>query len=336
MNISAILKDIKEKRFKPVYLLHGEEPYYIDLISNALENIAIDDIHKGFDQSVYYGKDISISDLTNACRRYPMMAQYQVVIIKEAQELKWKSEENILAKYIENITPTTILVLANKYSKFDKRKKVYKAIAKIGVVLESNKLYDNKMSEWIDSYIREKGSSIHPQATALVADYLGTNLSKVANELDKLLLNVSNQKEISLKDIEENIGISKDFNVFEFTSALGKKDAYKAIQIVDYFSANPRANPIPPMIGMVGNYFTRLLKYHYLPNKSPQMAAKDLGVHPFFMKEYEVAARNYNKWQVYNALHQLKEYDLKFKGVNTGPLTSDADILKEMVFKLLS
>lgn len=336
MNVSSILSDIKAKRFKPVYLLHGDEPYYIDLISDALENRVIDETHKGFDQSIYYGKDISITDLVNACRRYPMMAQYQVVIVKEAQDLKWKSEEDILLKYIENLTPTTILVLAYKYSKFDKRKKIYKSIAKVGGLLESNKLYDNKMSDWIDSYVREKGSRIHPHAATLVADFLGTNLSKVANELDKLLLNIGSQKEVSLKDIEENIGISKDFNVFEFTSALGKKDAYKAIQIVDYFSANPRANPIPPMVGMVGNYFTRLLKYHYLPNKSPQVAAKDLGVHPFFMKEYEVAAMNYNKWQVYNVLHQLKEYDLKFKGVNTGPLTTDADILKEMVFKILS
>src|SRR5699024_2251047 len=335
MNVTPLLTAIQKKKFKPVYLLHREEPYYIDIISDALEQSVVDEMHKSFDQSIFYGKDVEISTLVNACRRYPMMSSHQLIVIKEAQDLKWNKVSDLLLKYLENFSTTTVLVLELKYAKFDKRKKIYKAVQSRGEIVESKKLYDNQINGWIETYIRNKGYKIHPQASMLMAEYLGTNLTKVANELDKLLLNVSAEKEIIPKDIEENIGISKDFNVFEFTSALGKKDVFKAIQIVDYFAANPKDNPIVPMFGMVGSYFTRILKYHYLSDKSPQSIARELGVHPFFAKEYVGAARNFSKSKVFYVFKQLRKYDLKCKGVNVGSLTTDADLLREMVFHIL-
>ncbi|GHE48877.1 DNA polymerase III subunit delta [Sphingobacterium griseoflavum] len=336
MNVSTILADIKKRKFSPVYLLHGDESYYIDLISTALEQQVLTEAQKGFDQTVLYGKDSSIVNIVSAAKRYPMMSDHQLILIKEAQDLKWKSEEELLLRYLENITPSTILVVAYKYGKFDKRKKIYKAFEKVGTVVESAKLYENKVGEWIMDQFRAAHRSIHPQAAAMMGDYLGTDLAKVANEIDKLLLNVPKEEEIQAIHIEQNIGISKDFNVFELQSALAKRNALKAIQIVDYFVANPKSNPLPMVIGNLGTYFTKILKYHYLPDKAPQVAAKQLGVHTFFLKEYEAAARNFNRKKTFDIIHHLSAYDLKTKGMDIGPYTDSADILRELVYKILN
>lgn len=336
MNVNTILSDIKKRKFSPVYLLHGEESYYIDLISDALEKTVLTEAQKGFDQTLLYGKDTSITTIVNTAKRYPMMSDYQLIVIKEAQELKWKTEEDFLLKYVENLTPTTILVLAFKYGKFDKRKKIYKALDKAGVVVESAKLYDNKVAEWIVDLFRAEGHTIHPQASSMMAEYLGTDLSKIANEVEKLLLNVPKGEEILPKHIEQNIGISKDYNVFELQSALAKRNTLKAVQIVNYFAENPKSNPLPMVIGTLGNYFTKILKYHYLPDKSPQSAAKQLGVHTFFLKEYELAARNFNRRKTFDIINQLSVYDLKTKGLDVGPHTESVDILRELVFKILN
>lgn len=336
MSVKSILSDIKKRKFSPLYLLHGDESYYIDLVSDALENTVLDDTQKGFDQTILYGKDTSMSTIVNSAKRYPMMADYQLLIVKEAQDLKWKAEEELLQKYAENLTPTTILVIAHKYGKVDKRKKVYKAIEKAGVIVESPKLYDNKVGEWISDQFRSAGRNIHPQAASMMAEYLGTDLSKIANEVEKLFLNVPKSEEVQMRHIEQNIGISKDFNVFELQSALAKRNTVKAIQIVNYFAANPKSNPLPMVMGNLGNYFTKILKYHYLPDKSQQVAAKELGVHPFFLKEYELAARNFNRRKVFDVIHQLSIYDLKTKGLDVGPYTENGEILKELVFKILN
>ncbi|KGE15700.1 DNA polymerase III subunit delta [Sphingobacterium deserti] len=336
MNVNAILADIKKRKFSPVYLLHGDESYYIDLITDSLENKVLTDAQKGFDQTILYGKDSTIINIVNAAKRYPMMSDHQLIIIKEAQDLKWKSEEELLLKYLEHLTPSTILVIAYKYGKFDKRKKIYKAFEKAGVVIESAKLYDNKIGEWIVDQFRSADRNIHPQAAAMMADYLGTDLSKIANEIDKLLLNVPKHQEVQALHIEQNIGISKDFNVFELQSALAKRNTVRAIQIVDYFVANPKSNPLPMVIGNLGTYFTKILKYHYLPDKSPQVAAKQLGVHTFFLKEYEAAARNFNRKKTFSIIHHLSVYDLKTKGMDVGPFTDSGDILRELIFKILN
>ncbi|SMG19754.1 DNA polymerase III subunit delta [Sphingobacterium psychroaquaticum] len=336
MQVNAIISDIKKRKFSPIYLLHGEESYYIDLVSDQLEHTVLTDAQKGFDQTVLYGKDTTLVNVVNAAKRYPMMSDYQVIVIKEAQDLKWKTEEELLLKYVEHLTPTTILVLAYKYGKFDKRKKLYKAIEKVGTVVESAKLYENKVGEWVLDQFRDLGRTIHPQAAAMMADYLGTDLSKIANEIEKLVLNVSKEQEIQTTHVAQNIGISKDFNVFELQSALAKRNATKAIQIVDYFAANPKSNPLPLVLGNLGTYFTKVLKYHYLPDKSPQGASKELGVHSFFVKEYELAARNFNRRKTFDIIRFLSEYDLKSKGYLVGPFTDNGDLLRELIFKILN
>lgn len=336
MSAQSILNDIKQRKFKPLYLLHGEESYYIDLISDSIEKSVLSDAQKGFDQTILYGKDVDFATIVSAAKRYPMLSDYQVIIVKEAQGLKWKVNDEILEKYIENPTPTTILVFDYKYGKFDKRTKLYKSIDKKGVVFESEKLYDNKVAAWIVEELQHSGHRIHPQAAALMAEYLGTDLSKVANESQKLILNVPKEKEITVQDIEQNIGISKDFNIFELNTALGKRDTIKAIQIVDYFAANPKSNPFVLVVGSLAGYFTKLLRYHYLPDKSSSSVAKELGVHPFFTKEYDTAARNFNRRKLFDVIAVIRDYDLKSKGLNAGPNTSDRDLMREMIFKILN
>ncbi len=335
MNTQSILSEIKKKKLAPVYLLHGEEPYFIDLISDAIEHTVLEESQKGFDQSVIYGKDTDFSTIISMAKRYPMMSDHQVIVVKEAQNLKWK-DDDLLLKYLEQPTPTTVLVFAHKYSKFDKRKKSYKQIERVGIVLESAKLYEDKVAAWINEQLSSSGRKIHPQAAALMGEYLGTDLSKIANEIEKLQLNIPADKEITTIDIEQNIGISKDFNVFELNTALSKRNALKAFQIVDYFAANPKSNPMPVVIGSLGTYFTKILKYHYLPDKSSAIAAKQLGVHPFFVKEYEYAARNFNRRKTFEIIHTIKEFDLKSKGMNVGPLTESGDLLTELIFKILN
>lgn len=336
MNASTALSDINKRKFSPAYLIHGDESYYIDLISEALEKQVLTEAQKGFDQTILYGKDTRIADIVNAAKRYPMMSDYQLIIVKEAQDLKWKIEEEILLRYLESPTPTTILVFAYKHAKFDKRKKVFKAFEKAGVTVESAKLYENKIGEWITQQFSEAQRQVHPRAAAMMAEYLGTDLSKIANEIQKLMLNVPKEQEILPLHIEQNIGISKDFNVFELQAALAKRNTVKAMQIVNYFAANPKSNPLPVVIGNLGNYFTKILKYHYLPDKSPQVAAKELGVHVFFLKEYEMAARNFNRKRTFEVIHELSVYDLKTKGMDTGPFTADGEIIRELVFKILN
>jgi DNA polymerase-3 subunit delta len=336
MDVNSLLSDIKQRRYKPVYLLHGEEAHYIDVISDLLEQTVLQEAQKGFDQTVLYGKDTDVSTIVNAAKRYPMMSDYQVIIVKEAQNLKWKQEDELLVKYAENPTPTTILVFAYKYGKFDKRTKLYKQLDKIGVVFESAKLQDYKIAAWIGDEVKREGREIHPQAAALMAEYLGTDLSKISNELHKLMLNVPKDREIALKDVEENIGISKDYNVFELTKALGKRDAVKAFQIVDYFDANPKANPMVVVMGALSSYFIRLLKYHYLPDKSSQAVAKALGVNPFFTKEFAEAGRNFGRRKTFDIFSILREYDLKSKGMNVGPHVTNGELMRELIFKILS
>jgi DNA polymerase-3 subunit delta len=339
MTANDILKDVKNRKFKPLYLLHGEEPYFIDHISNYMESHILSDAEKGFNQTVLYGKDTDIMTVLNAAKRYPMMADYQVIIVKEAQEMKWGKEDgdkkgiNPVLSYLENPLNSTILVFCYKYGKFDKRKKTYKAIEKNGLVFESASLYDNKIPGWIEGYATEKKYRISAQAAAMLCEYLGNDLSKIANELDKLMLNIPAGQEIGLKDVQDNIGISKEYNVFELQSALVKRDVLKANQIINYFAANPKANPIVLILGNLNNFFSKVLLYHYVKDKSPQNVARELGVNPYFIKDYEQAARNFDYYRSTQIIGWLRDYDLKSKGVNSN--ASHGELLKELVFKVL-
>ncbi|RCH56469.1 DNA polymerase III subunit delta [Mucilaginibacter hurinus] len=337
MTAADILKDFKNRKYKPLYLLHGEEPYYIDLISDFVEHELLSPAERGFNQTVFYGKDTDIMTVLNAAKRYPMMAEYQVVLVKEAQEMKWGKDDedkkgiNPILAYLENPLPSTVLVFCYKYGKFDKRKKTYKAIDKNGLVFESSPLYDNKIPGWIEGFVGEKKYKISQQASAMLAEYLGNDLSKIANELEKLMLNVQQGQEITLKHIQDNIGISKEYNVFELQAALTRRDVLKTNQIINYFEANPKANPVVLVFGNLNNFFSKVLTYHYIQDKS--QAAKELGVNPYFLKDYEQAARTYNYAKTMQIISLLREYDLKSKGVEStlGP----GELMKELMFKIL-
>ena len=335
MPAQKLIADLKNRKFAPVYLLHGDESYYIDLVSDYVEEKLLSEAERGFNQTILYAtkETDSIHIISNA-KRYPMMSEYQVIIVKEAQNLDWDKAEAAWTAYFNAPLTSTVLVFCYRYKKFDKRKKLYKALDKVGVVLESSKIYDNKVAPWIADYIKRAGHSIRPEASALMGEYLGNDLSKVVNELEKLLINVPKEREITTADIQDNIGISKDFNVFELNKALSFRDVVKANQIIDYFAANPKANPMPVIIGSLGGYFIKVLKCHYAPDKNLATIAKVAGVHTFFAGEYISAMKNYNRWKTFQIIGYLREYDMKSKGVNAVNTDTTA-LMKELIYKIM-
>ena len=329
--INDIVADIKRKILKPIYFLMGEEPYYIDQISDFIEENALDESEKGFNQQVMYGRDVSIEDIIAASKRYPMMAERQVIIVKEAQDLS-RTIEN-LASYAENPQPSTVLVLNYKYKTLDKRKKLYKIIAKNGLIFDSKKLYENQVSDWIRRVLSGKKYQIEPKATLMLVEFLGTDLSKISNELNKLALILPEGTIINDKHIEENIGISKDFNNFELRKAIGEKNVLKSNRIINYFADNPKSNPLVMTISLLNSFFTQLLFFHGLQDKSKKSVASALGINPYFVDEYFLAARNYPIQKVTSVLSFLRDADMKSKGV--GANQNEGDILKELIFKIL-
>lgn len=331
MNFEQIIGDLKNKIYYPVYFIAGEEPYYIDEISDYIEGNVLTDIEKEFNQTVIYGRETDIQAIISYAKRYPMMANYQVVIVKEAQDVQ-KIEE--LISYLENPLDSTLLVINYKYKKIDKRKSFFKQIDKKGVLFESKKLYDNQIAGWINSYVRERGYDITPKASAMLTEFLGADLSKVVNEISKLILNIPDKATINDELVERNIGISKDFNIFELQNAIGTRNILKANQIANYFAANPKENPLVKTITILFGYFSKLMIYHQLKDKSRNNAASALSINPFFVKDYQVASRNYNFQKLTKIFSYLKEYDLKSKGVNNIS-TTDGELLKELLFKIL-
>ncbi|MEJ6675362.1 MAG: DNA polymerase III subunit delta [Polaribacter sp.] len=329
--IRNIVADIKNGNIKPIYFLMGEEPYYIDKISDYIEAHVLADSEKGFNQQVMYGRDVTIGDIVGVAKRYPMMAERQVLIIKEAQDLSRNIEK--LLSYAENPQPTTVLVLNYKYKKLDKRKKLHKVIAKTGCIFESKKLYENQVSDWIRKVLSENNYKIEPKASLMLVEFLGTDLSKISNELAKLKLVLPQGTIISDTHIEENIGISKDFNNFELRKAVGEKQIVKANRIIKYFGENPKNNPLIMTISLLNGYFTQLLLFHGLKDKSKSAVARNLGVNPYFVDEYFVAARNYPMRKVAQVIAFLRDADIKSKGV--GANQTNEDILKELLFKIL-
>jgi len=331
MKFEQIIGDLKNKIYYPVYFLAGEESYYIDEISDFIEDHVLSDVEKEFNQTVVYGRDTDVYSIISYAKRFPMMSNYQVVIIKEAQYVD-KIEE--LLSYIETPLQSTLLVINYKYKKIDKRKSFYKQIAKSGVLFESPKLYDNKVSGWINDYVNKKGYQISPKASVILAEFLGANLSKIVNEVGKLIINIPQGAEINAELIEQNIGISKDYNFFELQNAIGSRDVLKANRIANYFAANPKDNPLIKTITLLFSYFSKLLIYHQLEDKSRNSIASALSVNPFFVKDYQLSARNYSYKKVVQVISLLREYDLKSKGVNNIS-TSDGELLKELLFKIL-
>lgn len=329
--IRSIVSDIKSGHIKPIYFLMGEEPYYIDKISDFIQENILNESEKGFNQQIMYGRESSIEDIVSAAKRYPMMAERQVLIVKEAQDLSRNIEK--LVSYAENPQPTTVLVLNYKYKKLDKRKKLHKAIAKTGMVFESKKLYENQVADWVRRVLGGKKYQVEPKAAQMLVEFLGADLSKISNELDKLMLILPKETIITPTHIEENIGISKDFNNFELRKAIGAKNIVKANRIINYFAENPRSNPLVMTISLLNGFFTQLLLFHGLKDKSKQSVSKKIGVSPYFVDEYFLAAKNYPMRKVAQTIAFLRDADVKSKGV--GASQSHRDILKELVFKIL-
>jgi DNA polymerase-3 subunit delta len=327
-----IISDLKKRIFKPVYFLAGEEPFYIDLISDYIEEKVLPEEEKSFNQIIYYGEDTSIHSIIETARRFPMMSSHQVVIIKEAQTLK-KIEE--LALYLEKPLLSTILVFNYKYKILDKRTKFFKTLENHGVYFESGKLRDYQVPSWIERYLMNKGIKTDPDASAMLTEYLGTDLHKIANELDKLIITLPPGKPvITTSLIEKNIGISKEYNNFELQKAIGEKNILKANMIVHYFANNPKDNPITLSIASLFSFFSKLLTYHYLTDKSKNNVASVLKVNPFFVKDYETSALKYNASKSIQIISLLRLYDMKSKGY--GDISSEpGDLLKELVFKIL-
>ncbi len=330
MTHEQIIANLKSKKYASIYFLAGEEPFYIDMISDYIESNVLTEAEKGFNQTVMYGRDVDVTSLIAAAKQFPMMAEHTVIIVKEAQDLK-KIES--LNPYINNPLSSTVLVICYRGKKLDKRKALYKSLQKSGIYFESNKLYENKIPEWIKAYLRKKDYKINSKSAAMLTEFLGNDLSKIAGELNKLCILTPKGSEITEQLIEENIGISKDYNNFELQNAILHKDVLKANQILKYFEANPKKNPIVVTLSVLYNLFSKVLIYHGLKDKNPQNVARSLGVNPYFVKDYQKAAQSYSLKKSVSALDVLREADVKSKGYNN-PSTSHADLLKEVVYKL--
>ncbi|WP_138433491.1 DNA polymerase III subunit delta [Winogradskyella algicola] len=332
--VKTLVEDLKKGQIKPIYFLMGEEAYYIDKISDFIEDNLLDEVEKGFNQMILYGRDVSIDDIVSNAKRYPMMAERQVVIVKEAQDLSRTIEK--LAEYAANPQPTTVLVVNYKYKKIDKRKALYKAITKNGgVVYESKKLYDNQVPDWIRRVLKGQGYDISPKAAQMLVEFLGTDLSKVNNELNKLKIVLPKGTQITPEHIEENIGISKDYNNFELRKAVGARDIVKAQRIAKYFGDNPKDNPMVVTVALLFNFFSQLLHLHGMTDKNPRSVASALRVNPYFVNEYLTAARNYQMKKVSATIALLREFDVKGKGVGANAVPQ-GDLLKELLVRIMS
>ena len=332
MDYAQIIAELKNKDYKPIYFLEGEEPYYLDLISDyILENVLSED-EKGFNQSILYGKDLSIDAVMTTAKRFPMMAQRQVVVIREAQNIRNIED---LAAYVEKPLKSTILVINHKYKTIDKRKRLYKAVVKNGVYFESKHLYDNQIPAWISKYLKGRNLGIDPRAAQMIADFIGSDLQRIVNELEKVCISLVPGTSIMPEDIEKNIGISKEFNIFELQNALGNRDILKSNRIINFFIDNEKNHPLTVILGNLLNYFRKLLVYHSIENKSDRtLVAQKLGVNPFFINDYVNASKNYSLDKSIKIIAFMREYDLRSKG-GRGGSASNGDLLRELTFKIL-
>lgn len=332
----TVIKELKTNKFATIYVLQGDETYYIDKISDLIEDKALPPIERGFNQTVFYGKDVNMNGILSNARRFPMMAERQVVIVKEAQEIQdWKgnSAKEMLLSYCQKPLPSTILVMNFKNHRLDARTKLAKELEKLAVFVDSKKIYDDKLPDWIMSYVKEQHLSITSRAAILLSEYIGNDLNRIANEIDKLLINLPAKTEINEEIIAKYVGISKEYSTFELQNAIGQKDVSLANKIVHYFSLNTKDNPVIPIIALLFGFFAKLLLIHHATDKSKQNLASLLGVNPFFMDGYLQASRNYPLFKVIRIIEDLRTADLQSKGISS--TIFDSEILKELVFKIL-
>ena len=328
-----ILKELRAKQYRPVYYLMGEEPYYIDLIADYITDNILTETEKEFNLTVVYGADVDMATVINAAKRYPMMSEHQVVVVKEAQNIRNMEE---LSYYLQKPLLSTILVICHKHGVLDRRKKLAAEIEKTGVLFESKKVKDAQLPAFITSYMKRKGIDVEPKATAMLADFVGADLSRLTGELEKLIITLpKGHTRVTPEQIEKNIGISKDYNNFELRSALVEKDVLKANKIIKYFEENPKTNPIQMTLSLLFGFFSNLMLAYYAPEKSEQGIANMLGLRtPWQAKDYLAAKRRYNGVKTMQIIGEIRYADAKSKGVGN-PSLSDGDILRELVFKIL-
>ncbi|MBX3241807.1 MAG: DNA polymerase III subunit delta [Chitinophagaceae bacterium] len=329
MSAEKILADWKKQQFKPVYWLEGEEPYYIDILVNYAEHSILPETEVAFNLSVFYGKDSNWADVVNACRRYPMFAERQVVILKEAQQMR---DIDKLEAYIEHPLVSTILVVAFKEKKVDGRSKLAKLLKQSAVLLSTKKMYDNQLPDWATELVASKGYTISPKAAVLLTEHIGNDISRINNEVDKLLLNLGTRKLINEDDIEQHVGVSKEYNVYELQGALQRRDFSKAFQIIQYFESNPKAGPVQLVLPAIYNFFSKVYMLFGIQGDDKSAAAA-IGVNPYFIRDYMAAAKNYGYERVEKMLLLLHQYNLRSIGINDGG-TEDGSLMKEMVAKI--
>ncbi len=334
----SVLADLKNRKFAPVYFLQGEETFYIDQIAEYIENHVLSEAEKGFNQTIVYGRDANVSTILNHARRFPMMAERQVVIVREAQTITDLNREvgsKMLLDYLNNPVPSTVLVFCHKNKTLDKRKALGKAVDKLTISVTSKKIYDDKLPGWIESHVHQKGFRISHKAVRMLADAIGSNLERVANEIDKILINLKDGEEINEILVQQYVGISKDYNVFELQKAMAAKDIIKANKIVSYFEANIRKNPVIPIIAVLFSFYSKLLLALSQRDKSANGIATALKMNSFFAKDYIMASSKYSMPQVVSGIRQLRKADLQSKGVDSSGAVADGQILRELVFRLL-
>lgn len=331
MSMEKIIQEWKSKNCKPIYWLEGDEPYFIDGLLTYAENNLLTPAEAEFNLTIFYGKDADIPTIINACRRYPMLAERQVVILREAQMMR---DVEALAPYIEKPQPSTIFVVAYKDKKLDRRKQLAKLVTKNGELFTSKKLYDNQLPAWVDQMIAEQGLTIQPRARQLMVDHIGNDLARLFNETVKLAVNLGKRKNITEDDIENFIGISKEFNVFELQTAFGQKNLTKTVRIIQYFESNPKAGPIQMILPSLFNFFSRVYMLYSLRGADSQTQAAQLGVQPYFLGEYQSSAQKYSFQQVERALLLIHHYNLKSVGIHQAKST-EADLMKELAVKIM-
>jgi DNA polymerase-3 subunit delta len=332
-----ILDNLRARKFSPVYVLQGEEPYYIDLISNYIEEHALSESEKGFNQVVVYGKDTPVNVILTHARRFPMMAERQVVIVREAQDIPDLQKETgakLLLDYITKPVPSTILVLCHKHKTLDKRRELGKKIDQLTTSATFKKIYDNQLPAFVQEYMKAKGMKIDDQAVRVLCEYVGTDLSRLSNEMDKVLIATEKGSTISAEMVMSQVGISREYNIFELQKAIIAKDALQVAKIVNYFESNTRKNPVIPLVAFLYSFFSKLLVASAAGDKSERNLVSLLKISPFAAKDYTAALQRYNTTQLVNGIHFLKEADLKLKGVNSGS-EDEGQILKELVFRIM-
>lgn len=333
---NEIIASLKRKEYKPIYLLMGEEPYYIDKIADYIDQNVLTPDEEIFDKTIVYAKkDTKMAEIIAAAKRFPMTAQYQVLIIKEAQNIDKKEYDQLLF-YLKQPQPSTILVICYKYEKLDARKKYVSEIAEKGVLFDSKKIYDNQVASWIEDYCREQKLKIEPKAANMLSEFLGTDLERIIGEVNKLRIVIakSGQDMITPDIVERNIGVSKDYNAFELVKALGDHDILKSNRIANYFGKNTKSNPLIMINMVLFGFFSKLLLYHSLKDKSQMNVATELKINPYFVRDYQQAARYYNSSKTLQIISDIRTTDARCKGFgNTS--TGDDELLKELVFKIL-